>query len=254
LPKGDPARKLAVLHMQEVHISQIVTSVCFVDAGIRRDEHRAMAYAARDAFEATLPDIVSEIAALDAKDPAVRHLQREIGKKKEMWYRFRVFVDRELKAEEPSTDVLAQLALMEGNLISAIERVYRVVKRKMAKSGEVDLATIMQEQATFNLVFKAQRVIEESCLVASGVGDALERAKLGEAIEHFEQELSVASDSPLVGEEAKAVIPTWQGLVDELRALSAGGTPAPDLLPRLLDLQQRWNTALGLESLMTAVG
>ncbi|MEM6550435.1 MAG: hypothetical protein AAF713_22340 [Pseudomonadota bacterium] len=254
LPQGDPAKKLAVLHMQEVYISQIVASVCFVDAGVEAERNRVIAYAARDAFQNTLPDIVAEVNALDSSNPAVRRLKREIESKKEMWYRFRVFFERELKAENPSADVLAQLSLVEGNLTTSIEKIYRLVKKKMAKEGKVDLGTMLQEQATFNMVFKAQRAVTEACLVAAGVGDALERAKLGEAVEHLEQELSVAAQSPIVSGDTKALIPAWQAILEELRSLATGGKPAPDLLPRLDELQNQWEAAMGVSNMISATG
>ncbi|MEM6487674.1 MAG: hypothetical protein AAF677_05280 [Pseudomonadota bacterium] len=254
LPQGDPARKLAVLHLQEVHISRIVASVCFVDAGVDPDRHRQIAYTSRDMFEATLPDLAADVAALDPKDPAVRRLQGEFGKKKKLWYRFRVFFEHELKAEEPSPDVLAQLALMEGGLNSAIERLYRLVKKKMAKRGQIDLAQQIQERSTFALIFKAQRVVEEACLVSIGAGDALERAKLGEAIEHLEQELEDAASGALVDASVKALIPRWTPLLQELRGLATGDSPADDLLPRLQELQDQWEGAMNLDGMFSALG
>ncbi|MGF1552870.1 MAG: hypothetical protein ACFBWO_10260 [Paracoccaceae bacterium] len=249
LPQGDPARKLAILHHQEALLEQIVTSVCYVDAGLAPERHRALAYAARDRFEATLPDIAAEIARLDPKHPSARRLQREIAKKTERWYRFRVLVEGELKAAEPSPEALFQITGLEEGLVGMIERAYKLVRRDMIKSGKLALADTIAESATFHHVFLVQRLAKETCLVVEGAGGAYERAKLGEAIGYVDQMLEADARSLVVDPTLKALIPEWQALMPEIRALREGGAAAPDLLVRLEALVERWGEAAGAPSL-----
>ncbi|MEL6265196.1 MAG: hypothetical protein AAFR52_06035 [Pseudomonadota bacterium] len=254
LPQGDPARKLMMLHFQEVNLAQMVASVCYVDAGVQPDKYRVIAYASRDRFDNTLPDIVEEAKRLDPNHSSYRQMQRQLKRKARQWKTLKRMVEGELEAEHPSPDVLARMSEMVEGLEGTIEKTYRMVKKKMQKEGLVDQATLEQEQATFNLAFSAKHLMSEACLVAQGAGGSLERAKLFEAVERMERELLVAVDSPLVGDEVKALVPAWQAMTVELRALAGGAPPASDLLIRLDALQDQWEASLDIPGIGHSYG
>lgn len=254
LPQGDPARKLAVLHYQEILLERMVSGVCFVDAGIEAERHRADVYDARDRFEKTLPDIVAEVNNLDPQNPTARRLQREIERKRELWYRFRIFVERELKAETPRPDVLAQMALLEDGLAGTVEKIYRVVRRDLTKKGTVTLADTIEENGAFTRLYTAERMVKEACIVAMGGGDALERAKLDEAINYLERTLDDDEGSMLAPAKVKSLVPAWRALMPELRALVQGEAASPDLLARLDALRAEWSAAVGAPGLKKDLG
>lgn len=234
------ARKLALVHDQEVALERIVSGVCLMDAGHDVEANRARVVAARDTFEATLPLIKAEIAGLDPKLPAARTLQRQIDKKVEHWFRFRVFLDREMKAHASADSVLGELALMEEGLARTIERVYKVLKKNAAKHGEITMAEQIAEAAAFEHLFRAERMVKEACLVTLGEGGAEERAKLGEAVDHFALELDAEEQAITTPPAARAMIDDWRALLPEVRAMARGEAPAADLLSRLDALNRAW--------------
>ncbi|MEO1721925.1 MAG: hypothetical protein AAFR84_05930 [Pseudomonadota bacterium] len=245
LPKGDPARKLAVLHWQEVHLEEMVASTCYVEAGVDAEINRTIAYGARDAFEATLPDIIAEVAALDQTSAAVRHLKRKIDSKKDDWYRFRVFLEGALKNDKAEPEQLARLALLEESLVSGIEDVYRAVKRKAAKSGTVALADNITESAGFNRVFAASRLVKYTCLKMAGPGDALDREKFAAALDTMEKQLEVEENSLVTSAAVKELIPEWRLLMPRMRAALEADGQDDALLTEIKSLAQRWIDASG---------
>ncbi|MEL6768756.1 MAG: hypothetical protein AAFP17_16360 [Pseudomonadota bacterium] len=246
LPQGDPARKIAVLHWQEVHLEDMVASACYAKAGVNAETNRAAAYAARDAFEATLPDIIAEVDTLDPGNSAVRHLKRKLGQKKDQWYRFRVVLEGGLKAQNPGPQELAQLALMEVGLVDGIEDVYRSVKRKAAKMGTVNLADDIAESAGFSRVFASSRLMKTACLVTAGAGDALDRQKFSEALDTMDKQIDVDEQSLITKAEVRELVPAWREMMPRLRAALEAGKADDALLAELETLSEAWKKASGV--------
>ncbi|MEM7528624.1 MAG: hypothetical protein AAF416_13225 [Pseudomonadota bacterium] len=246
LPQGDPARKLAVLHWQEVHLEEMVASACYVSAGVEADANRNAAYVARDAFEATLPDIMAEVSSLDGKNPAVRRIKREIADKKDQWYRFRIFLETGLKAETPAPDKLSQLALLEEALVDGIEDVYKAVRRKAAKQGTIALADSVIESAGFNRVFAANRLVKTTCLIMAGRGDTLDQQKLSGSLEKMERQLDIDESSLITKPAVKELIPAWRAVMPRLRTALESGQKDAELLAELRSLAAQWTNASGV--------
>ncbi|MEM9763607.1 MAG: hypothetical protein AAF968_14065 [Pseudomonadota bacterium] len=246
LPQGDPARKIAVLHWQEVHLEDMVASACYAKAGVNAEANRAAAYAARDAFEATLPDIIAEVDTLDPSNSAVRHLKRKLSQKKDQWYRFRVVLEGGLKAENAGAKELGELALMEVGLVEGIEDVYRAVKRKAAKMGTVNLADDIAESAGFSRVFASSRLMKTACLVSAGAGDAFDRQKLAAALDTMEKQLDVDETLLITKAEVRELVPAWREMMPRLRAALEAGKPDDALLAELETLAEAWKKASGV--------
>lgn len=245
LPKGDPVRKLVILHWQEVLLERIVKGVCYVDAGVEVERNKQIVFASRDVFERTLPDIVDEVKNLDPKSPLAKSLKRSIDKKQKHWFRFRVFFEKELKDHAPEDSVLGQVALMEQGLVKTVERVYKAVRREAIKKGDVTLADTLQEQSGFSRVFMAETMIKEACMVSLGEGGSMEREKLREAVFTFEKVLNADEKSIVAPKDVKALIPQWRELIPALYAMADGKPAAPGILEKLDELEHKWATASG---------
>ncbi|MEM6942286.1 MAG: hypothetical protein AAF565_00865, partial [Pseudomonadota bacterium] len=151
-----------------------------------------------------------------------------------------VVLERELKAETPSPEALSQIALVEENLVGSIDRVYKVVKRKAMKSGQVDLGAAINENQSFQRRYLATKLVKSTCLVSAGIGDALARAKLGEAIEHFDAQLASDAGSILASEEIKAQIAGWQAILPALRDVAAGKPLDAGVIEEMQRLRSDW--------------
>lgn len=254
LPKGDPVRKLVILHWQEVQLERITKGLCYVDAGIERDKNEQIIRTAGAAFEKTLPDIEYEIKQLDSKSPIVKSLQRNIEKKRKKWFQLRTIYERELKAARPSKEALGDVALLEQNLLKTIEKTFKVVRRKATKEGKATLADSLQESSTFNRVFTAERLVKQACFVSIGAGADVARMKLADAVVSFDKLLDSDLSSPITPAEIKELVPEWKAILPRVMQVAQGGAPDDDLLRELDRLKSLWGQASGEPELGTASG
>lgn len=254
LPQGDPKRKLMILHWQEVLLERMVKGSCFVQAGVEADRNRAVVYAARDSFERTLPDIEAEVRNLNPNDPTTKRLTRGIEKKRKQWFRFRALLDQTMAEQTPTEGALAQIALMEIGIVKYVDQIYKAVRRKMMKQGEVKLEDLLQEATGFQRVYLADQMVREACMVAMDEGGQLERLKLLEAVETFSKQLDSDEAAPAVPAEVKALVPTWRAILPEIRSLTEGQTAPADLLKRLESIKHEWSEASGEPVIGNAVG
>ncbi|MEL6766315.1 MAG: hypothetical protein AAFP17_03980 [Pseudomonadota bacterium] len=234
------ARKLASIHLKEVLLNRMVTSICMIDANVEADRNREMVYEARDHFEESLNVIRKDVAALDQSLSSVRALTRQLDKGHERWFRMRVFMDREMKAHDPSESVLGQIALMETGLEQVVDRSYKLLKRKATKEGKLSLGEAIQETRQFERVMLAEKMVKEACLVALGEGGQMERALLHEAVMHFDKELTLDESSPLAPKEVKAMVPLWREVMPRVKALADGEAVDETLLGELEALKRDW--------------
>ncbi|MEM9762723.1 MAG: hypothetical protein AAF968_09460 [Pseudomonadota bacterium] len=240
LTEEQVARKLASIHLKEVLLNRMVTSICMIDAKIEVDRNREMVYQARDHFEESLQIIRNDVAALDQSLSSVRALTRQLDKGHERWFRMRVFMDREMKEHAPSESVLGEIALMEVGLEQVVDRSYKLLKRKATKDGKLTLGEAIQETRQFERVMLAEKMVKEACLVALGEGGQMERALLHEAIMHFDKELTLDETSPLASKEIKAMVPLWREVMPRVKALADGQGADEKLLTDLEALKRDW--------------
>ncbi|MEM6679880.1 MAG: hypothetical protein AAF675_18610 [Pseudomonadota bacterium] len=250
LQEENVAAKLAKIHFQVEQLNRMVKGVCFVDAGVNVERNRATVYAARDAFEETLPEIRAEVAKLDPKNPAKRPLERSLKKKTDQWFRFRIFLDREMKAGSPDAGALGQIAMMEIGLEKSIERAFKVIRRQAIKENNVSMAELIEESTIFDRVVLAEKMVKEACLVSLKEGGSHERALLGEAIMHFEKVLEVEEKSLLASPPVKALIPEWRSILPRVQVLTTGTDADERLLEDLDALKQEWFDVSGIKALL----
>ncbi|MEM7499227.1 MAG: hypothetical protein AAF371_14695 [Pseudomonadota bacterium] len=240
------AKKLELLHQKEVLLNRIVKSVCFIDAGIEVERNKEAVYQARDEFERSLAEIKAEIAALDQSLSAVRSLSKNFEKKNEQWFKFRVYLDREMKDHSPESSVLGQIALLETGIEKAVERTFKFLEKEAARRGDITLGDMIQENQSFERVIVAEKMVKEACMVAMKQGGAEERAVLAEAIMHFENELTVEEGSALTPPKVKAMVPRWRDMLPRVRLLSEGSEPDENLLQDLDALKHEWFEVSGV--------
>lgn len=234
-------QKLKLLKWQDVMLERVVKDVCLIKSGVEADRNRAEFIDARDRFESAFGDMQAMVAASDQNNPAVKRLTRDLATKRKQWFQLRVMIDRELKAPEPTPTALGQMRLVQTGLSQAVDKAYKVVSRKLMKTGEVTLADVVQDAAEFENAFLAERLVGEACLVKHGAGDA---NALKTTLVMFGQKLQGELANPAATPEAKALIPAWQAVLPEVMA-AADGTPADDLLKRLSALEHEWKNAIG---------
>ncbi|MEO0763829.1 MAG: hypothetical protein AAFZ09_18805, partial [Pseudomonadota bacterium] len=198
IANAETIQKLAALHRMEVLLERMMKDACLVDMGIDTADAAAQLVSARAQFDENMNTMMVLVAKLDSKNPRVKRLQSEIGRKRGKWQLFERQVQKALILAEdpaaPKADITA-MRLQKTGLIKAIDSAYKLVKRDLAKSGAATMGELMAEHQHFGDLFLAERLVEETCAVAYLDSDEA-RQRLAMTLMSFTTQLDRYADNP----------------------------------------------------------
>ncbi|MEL6266180.1 MAG: hypothetical protein AAFR52_11145 [Pseudomonadota bacterium] len=246
IANAETIQKLAALHRMEVLLERMMKDACLVDMGIDTADAAAQLVSARAQFDENMNTMMVLVAKLDSKNPRVKRLQSEIGRKRGKWQLFERQVQKALILAEdpaaPKADITA-MRLQKTGLIKAIDSAYKLVKRDLAKSGAATMGELMAEHQHFGDLFLAERLVEETCAVAYLDSDEA-RQRLAMTLMSFTTQLDRHADNPLVHAAVKKLDPVWRAELPAIAEVVKGGQLGDEALARLAVLSRDWALAV----------